>query len=64
MPKPYTHVRLIEDKERIARFEVRISTFIEYDENPGRRAISEKPSREEALKIAKELAKAAKVKAG
>jgi len=66
MPKPetYTHVRLIEDKERIPRFEIRVSTFIEFDENPGRRAISGKPSREEAMKIAQDLAREAQSKVG
>ena len=56
--KPYTHVRLIEDKGPLERFEIRVSTFVEFDENPGRRAISGKPDKEQALQIAKELAKA------
>ena len=60
--KTYTHVRLTEDKHQIARFEVRISTFIEFDEDPGRRSISGKPTREEALKIAREIAREAKLK--
>ena len=60
-PKPYTHIRLIEDKERGDRFEVRVSTYIEFDEHPGRRAISQKPSKGEALEIAKEIARQRKI---
>lgn len=57
--KTYTHVRLIEDDSLKERFEIRVSTFIEYDENPGRRAISGKPCREEALAAARKLAREA-----
>jgi hypothetical protein len=63
-PKPYTHVRLIEDKHQIDRFEVRVSTFVEFDDNPGRRAISGLPTREEAMRIAKEIARAKRVEEG
>ncbi|MDB5584821.1 MAG: hypothetical protein JWR80_9997 [Bradyrhizobium sp.] len=55
--KPYTHVRLILDEGGIARYEIRVSTFVEFDENPGRRAINGKPSKEEAIEIAKEIAR-------
>ena len=60
-PTPYTYIRLIEDKERGDRYEVRVSTFIEFDEHPGRRAISRKPSKEEALEIAKSIARQRKI---
>ena len=60
--KPYTHVRLIEDKDRIVRFEVRVSTFVEFDDNPGRRAISGLPDRNQALLIAKDIAKSSRVR--
>jgi hypothetical protein len=56
-PKPYTRVRLIEDKNRPGRYEVRVSTYVEFDENPGRRAISGKPDKEQALKTAKAIAR-------
>lgn len=57
-PKPYVHVRLIEDKERGDRYEVRVSHFVEFEEKPGRRAITGHPTKEDALKIAKQIAKA------
>lgn len=56
--KPYTHVRLILHEEGIARYEVRVSHFIEYDDNAGRRAVTGKPTKEQALEQAKELARA------
>lgn len=58
--KPYTHVRLIlhEDEAGLmTRYEVRVSTFIEFDENPGRRAITMAPSKKRALEIAQEIAR-------
>lgn len=58
--KPYTHVRLIlhEDGAGLMdRYEVRTSTFIEFDEDPSRRAISGHPTKTEALEIAKEIAR-------
>lgn len=61
-PKPYTHVRLIEDKERGDRYEVRISTFVEFDDNASRRAITGRPTKERALEIAKEIARENRVK--
>jgi hypothetical protein len=39
------------------RYEIRVSTFIEYDDNPGRRAINGKPTKEQALQMAKEIAR-------
>jgi hypothetical protein len=63
-PKPYTLVRLIEDKHQIDRFEVRVSTFVEFDDNAGRRAISGLPTRDEALQMAKEIARAKRVEEG
>lgn len=62
--KPYTHVRLILHEEGIARYEVRVSHFIEFDDNSGRRAITGKPSRDEALEQAKELAREEQEKLG
>lgn len=56
-PKPYSYVRLYEDKGGIARYEVRVSTYIEFDDNAGRRAISGLPSKTQALQQAKELAR-------
>lgn len=58
---PYTHVRLIlheTDAHLQDRYEVRVSTFIEFDENPGRRAISIHPDKARALEIAKDIAHA------
>lgn len=55
--KPYNYVRLYEDKGGIERYEVRLSTYIEFDENPGRRAISGLPDKKRALEIAKEIAR-------
>lgn len=52
--KPYTHVRLILDETRIPRYEIRVSTFVEFDENAGRRAVTGKPTRKQAEVIAKE----------
>lgn len=62
--KPYTYVRIKEQKTGLVRIEVRVSTYIEYDENPGRRAISGLPSRDEAIKTAKRLAEAEIVRTG
>lgn len=65
--KPYTHVRLIPHEAEdglMHRFEIRTSTFIEFDENPGRRAVSLKPTRAEAMEAAKEIAKAERERTG
>ncbi len=63
-PKPYTHVRLIEQKAPIARYEIRVSIFVEYDEHSGRRSVTGKPSRKEAVEIAKEIALSERVRTG
>lgn len=63
-PKPYTHVRLIADDGPRSRFEVRVSTFIEFDNDAGRRAISGHPTREQALEQAKEFARREQARTG
>lgn len=61
--KPYTHVRLILDKsDALNRYEIRVSHYVEFDENPGRRAINKKPSKKAALEIAKEIARREKAR--
>jgi hypothetical protein len=63
-PQPYTHVRLIADDGIKHRFEIRVSTFIEFDDNLGRRAVAQKLSRDEALKQAKEIARSERARTG
>ena len=65
-PKPYTHVRLIccDDGELNYRYEIRVSTFVQFDENPGRRSITGHPSKKEAEKIAKEIARNERARTG
>lgn len=61
--KPYTIVRLMFDKDDpLDRYEIRVSHFVEFDENPGRRAVTGKPSKKQALEIAKEIARREKAK--
>jgi hypothetical protein len=57
--KPYTYVRLIcsDDGDMNQRYEVRVSTFVQFDENAGRRAISLQPSKKQALAQAQEIAR-------
>jgi hypothetical protein len=62
--KPYTHVRPILDDGIKERYEVRVSTFIEFDSDPGRRAISQKPSKEDAEAAAKEIARKERIRTG
>jgi hypothetical protein len=62
--KSYTHVRLILDDGIRERYEVRVSTFIEFDDNAGRRAISGKPTKKQAENIAKEIARSERVRTG
>lgn len=63
--KPYTHVRLILDEGKaIDRYEIRTSIFIEFDDNAGRRAVTGKPTKEQALEIAKEIARSEKARTG
>ncbi|MHB0785602.1 hypothetical protein [Bradyrhizobium sp. 5.13L] len=50
-----TIVRLIPHEES---FEVRVSTFVYFDDNPGRRSINGRPSRQDAEEQAKEIARA------
>ena len=50
-----TVVRLIKHAES---YEVRVSTFIYYDEDPGRRSINGRPSPENAEERAKQIARA------
>ncbi|WIW44422.1 hypothetical protein ML401_23320 [Bradyrhizobium sp. 62B] len=59
MSEPYTHVRLIcsDDDGLNHRYEIRVSTFVQFDENPGRRSISGVPSKKEAEEIAKKIAR-------
>jgi hypothetical protein len=58
----YIHVRLIQDKTR-DRFEIRVSTFVEYDDNAGRRAVSGLPEKR-ALVIAQEIARSEQARTG
>lgn len=62
--KPYTHVRLIQDDDKLHRFEIRVSTFIEYDDNAGRRAVNGKPTKKQALEEAQRIARNEKVRTG
>lgn len=62
--KPYTHVRLILDDHKLHRFEVRVSTFVEFDDNAGRRAVNGKPTKKQALEFAQEIARSEKVRTG
>ena len=62
---PYTHITLKEDPEPLkGRYEVRVSTFVEFDADPGMRAISGRPSKSQALEIAKEIARREKARTG
>lgn len=64
--KTYTHVRLIQDDDGNIkqRFEIRVSTFIEFDDNAGRRAISGQPTKERALEMALEIARRERARTG
>lgn len=65
-PKPYTNVRLIlhDDGNLNQRYEVRVSTFVQFDENAGRRAVTGHPSKAEAMEIAKEIARRERARIG
>lgn len=54
MSAPNTVVRLIQHDES---FEVRVSTFVYFDDVAGRRAISGRPTREKALEEATRIAR-------
>ncbi|KYK44526.1 hypothetical protein A1D31_14095 [Bradyrhizobium liaoningense] len=56
-----TVVRLIQHEES---FEVRVSTFVYFDDNPGRRSINGRPSRQDAEHQAKEIARAERARTG
>lgn len=64
--KPYTHVRLIccDDGDLNHRYEIRVSTFVQFDENPGRRSITGQPSKKEAEEIAKGIARRERARTG
>ena len=63
--KPYTYVRLIFDEnDALNRYEIRVSTFVEFDDDAGRRAVTGKPTKEQALEIAKEIARSEKARSG
>ncbi|MDH2343245.1 hypothetical protein [Bradyrhizobium sp. SSUT77] len=65
-PKPYTHVRLIctDDDGLNHRYEIRVSTFVQFDENLGRRSITGHPSKEQAEEIAKAIARSERARTG
>lgn len=63
--KPYTHVTLHEDPEPLkGRYEIRVSTFVEFDDDPGMRVISGRPSKAQALEQAKEIARRERARTG
>lgn len=62
--QPYTHVRLILDDGPLNRFEIRTSIFVEFDDNHGRRAITGKPTKKQALEIAQEIARREQARVG
>jgi hypothetical protein len=63
--KTYTNVRLIleDDGNLNQRFEVRVSTFVQFDDNAGRRAVTGHPTKQQAMVIAQEIARAERAKA-
>lgn len=65
-PKTYTHVRLIQDDDGNIkqRFEIRVSTFIEFDDNAGRRAVSGQPTKQQALEMAQRIARRERIRTG
>lgn len=65
-PKPYTHVRLIcdDDGDLNQRYKVRVSTFVQFDDNPGRRAVTGHPSKAEAEAIARQIARSERARTG
>lgn len=64
--KPYTHVRLIlhDDGDLNQRYEIRVSTFVQFDSNAGRRAVTGHPTKQQALTVAKEIARSERVRTG
>jgi hypothetical protein len=65
-PTPYIHVRLIccDDGDLNHRYEIRVSTFVQFDENPGRRSITGHPSKKQAEEIAKQIARSERARTG
>lgn len=65
-PKPYTYVRLIcsDDGNLNHRYEIRVSTFVQFDDDAGRRAVNLKPTKKQALEIAKEIARSELARSG
>lgn len=64
--KPYTHVRLIlhDDGNLNQRYEIRVSTFVQFDSNAGRRVISGHPTKKQAEEVAKQIARSERVRTG
>lgn len=64
--KPYTHVRLIRhcDGGLNQRFEIRVSTFVQFDDNAGRRAVTGHPTQKQAEQTAKEIARSERMRTG
>jgi hypothetical protein len=64
--KPYTHVRLIlsNDGHINQRYEVRVSTFVQFDDDAGRRAVTGAPTKAEAEETAKEIARSERIRTG
>ena len=56
MTKPYTTVQIIPHEES---FEVRVSAFFYFDNDPGRRAVSGREDQETAKAKAQEFARSA-----
>lgn len=65
-PKPYTHVRLIceDDGNLNQRYEIRVSTFVQFDSNAGRRAVTGHPTKKQAETIAREIARRERARTG
>ncbi|WP_339033596.1 hypothetical protein WHZ78_17545 [Bradyrhizobium symbiodeficiens] len=66
MSEPYTHVRLIcsDDGGLNHRYEIRVSTFVAFDVDPGRRAVTRNPTKDQAEEIAKKIAKSERDRTG
>ena len=63
--KTYTWVTLREDPEPLkSRYEIRVSTFVEFDDDPSTRGVTGKPTKEQALERALEIAKAERDRTG
>lgn len=62
--KPYTYVRLLLDEEKLNRYEIRTSVFIEFDDDAGRRAVNGKPTKKQALEQAQEIARRERARTG